>query len=40
VLVSSAVRDLVAGSGLSFTDRGAHRLKGVAEERHLFALAA
>jgi class 3 adenylate cyclase len=40
VLVSSSVRDLVAGSGLDFVDRGAHPLKGVAEERQLFALAA
>lgn len=40
VLVSSSVRDLVAGSGLSFADRGVHILKGVAEERRLFALAA
>ena len=38
VLVSSSVRDLVAGSGLSFVDRGTHALKGVAEERRLFAL--
>ena len=29
VLVSSTVRDLVAGSGLTFTDRGMHDLKGV-----------
>ena len=29
VLVSSTVRDLVAGSGLAFTDRGTHELKGV-----------
>jgi len=29
VLVSGTVRDLVAGSGLSFTDRGIHELKGV-----------
>ena len=29
VLVTSTVRDLVAGSGLSFTDRGVHELKGV-----------
>lgn len=29
VLVSRTVRDLVAGSGLSFADRGAHELKGV-----------
>jgi len=29
VLVSSTVRDLVAGSGISFEDRGKHELKGV-----------
>ena len=29
VLVSSAVRDLVVGSGIEFTDRGTHELKGV-----------
>jgi len=29
VLVSSTVRDLVAGSGFSFSDRGRHELKGV-----------
>jgi class 3 adenylate cyclase len=29
VLVSSAVRDLVVGSGIKFKDRGVHRLKGV-----------
>jgi len=29
VLVSSTVKDLVAGSGLVFTDRGEHELKGV-----------
>ncbi|HZQ49430.1 MAG TPA: adenylate/guanylate cyclase domain-containing protein [Candidatus Dormibacteraeota bacterium] len=29
VLVTSTVRDLVAGSGLSFSDRGLHELKGV-----------
>jgi len=29
VLVSSTVRDLVAGSGLVFDDRGVHELKGV-----------
>ena len=37
VLVSSAVRDLVAGSGFSFVDRGSHQLKGVDEERRLYA---
>jgi class 3 adenylate cyclase/pimeloyl-ACP methyl ester carboxylesterase len=39
VLVSSSVRDLVAGSGFAFVDRGSHRLKGVDEERRLFAVA-
>jgi class 3 adenylate cyclase len=29
VLVSSTVRDLVAGSGLQFEDRGSRELKGV-----------
>jgi class 3 adenylate cyclase len=29
VLVSSTVRDLVAGSGIRFEDRGEHELKGV-----------
>ena len=29
VLVTSTVRDLVAGSGLEFCDRGQHTLKGV-----------
>jgi class 3 adenylate cyclase len=29
ILVSSTVRDLVAGSGLSFADRGVHALKGI-----------
>ncbi len=38
VLVSSTVRDLVAGSGLSFEDRGARGLKGVPGEWRLFAV--
>ncbi|MEK7715638.1 MAG: adenylate/guanylate cyclase domain-containing protein, partial [candidate division NC10 bacterium] len=38
VLVSSTVRDLVAGSGLRFEDRGTHTLKGVPGEWHLFAV--
>ena len=38
VLVSSTVRGLVAGSGLRFEDRGAHALKGVPGEWHLFAV--
>ena len=32
VLVSRTVRDLSAGSGLMFEDRGSHQLKGVPEE--------
>jgi class 3 adenylate cyclase len=35
-LVSSTVRDLVAGSGLRFTDRGSHALKGLPEEMRLY----
>lgn len=38
VLVSSTVKDLVAGSGLSFLDRGTQPLKGVADDWHLFAV--
>jgi class 3 adenylate cyclase len=38
VLVSSTVKDLVAGSGLTFEDRGEHALKGVPGEWHLYAL--
>jgi len=37
VLVSSTVRDLVAGSGLRFSDRGTHPLKGIPGEWRLFA---
>jgi pimeloyl-ACP methyl ester carboxylesterase len=40
VLVSSTVRDLVAGSGIRFEDRGRHSLKGVPDEWSLFAVAA
>src|SRR4051794_11047345 len=39
VLVSRTVRDLTAGSGLQFTDRGAHKLKGIPEDWQLYALA-
>jgi len=39
VLVSRTVRDLTAGSGLEFTDRGIHKLKGVPEDWQLYALA-
>ncbi|MGH3134184.1 MAG: adenylate/guanylate cyclase domain-containing protein [Gaiellaceae bacterium] len=37
VLVSSTTRDLVAGSGLEFDDRGEHELKGIEGVRRLFA---
>jgi len=40
ILVSSTVRDLVAGSGLAFSDRGIHGLKGVPEEWRLFEVVA
>jgi class 3 adenylate cyclase len=36
VLVSSTVKDLVAGSGLHFNDRGEHALKGIPDEWRLF----
>jgi len=39
VLVSRTRRDLVAGSGLSFAERGSHALKGVPREWDLFAAA-
>jgi class 3 adenylate cyclase/tetratricopeptide (TPR) repeat protein len=39
VLVSSTVRDLVTGSGLSFEDRGAHVLKGVPGHWRIFAVS-
>jgi class 3 adenylate cyclase/pimeloyl-ACP methyl ester carboxylesterase len=38
ILASSTVKDLVAGSGLIFEDRGSHQLKGVPDEWHLFAV--
>jgi pimeloyl-ACP methyl ester carboxylesterase len=38
VIVSSTVKDLVAGSGLRFRDRGAATLKGVADEWRLYAV--
>ena len=37
VLVSGVVRDLAAGSGIEFDDRGVRALKGVPGEVHLFA---
>jgi DNA-binding NarL/FixJ family response regulator len=39
VLVSGIARDLAAGSGLAFSDRGEHVLEGIAEPRRLYAAA-
>jgi class 3 adenylate cyclase len=39
VLVSSTVKDLVAGSGLDFREHGIHTLKGIPGEWRLFAVA-
>jgi len=38
VLVSSTVKDLVAGSGIEFQDRGLAELKGISGEWRLFAV--
>jgi class 3 adenylate cyclase len=38
VLVSSTVKDLVAGSGLRFTDRGSQSLKGIPGEWQIYAV--
>ena len=38
ILVSSTVRDLVAGSGIRFADRGKHALKGVPDAWRPFAV--
>jgi pimeloyl-ACP methyl ester carboxylesterase/class 3 adenylate cyclase len=38
VLVSSTVKDLVVGSGLTFADRGAHSLKGAPGEWRLYSV--
>ena len=38
VLVTSTVKDLVAGSGLSFDERGEHELKGIPDRWRLFAV--
>ena len=37
VLVSSTTKELVAGSGLQFVERGTRRLKGILDEWRLFA---
>jgi class 3 adenylate cyclase/uncharacterized RmlC-like cupin family protein len=39
VLVSSTTRELSAGSGFDYEDRGSHLLKGIPDPRHVFALA-
>jgi class 3 adenylate cyclase len=38
VMVSSTVRDLVYGSGISFKDRGDYQLKGIGEKKQLFSV--
>jgi len=38
VLISSTVRDLVAGSGFEFCDRGAHEFAGIGSRWHLFGV--
>jgi class 3 adenylate cyclase len=38
ILVSSTVKDLVAGSGIEFTERGTHQLESIAGEWRLFAV--
>ena len=39
VLVSRTVKDLVVGSGIDFSDRGTHELKGVPDTWQLYAVA-
>ena len=38
VFVSRTVKDLVAGSGIEFENRGEHTLKGVPDEWHVYAV--
>jgi class 3 adenylate cyclase len=40
ILASSVLRDLVAGSGLYFEDRGVHALKGLADGVRIYATEA
>jgi len=40
VLVSSTVRDLTAGSGIVFEDRGEHELKGIPDRWHLYRVVS
>jgi class 3 adenylate cyclase len=37
VLISQTVKELVAGSGFTFTDAGEHQLKGIPQSYHLYA---
>lgn len=39
IVVSTTVRDLAAGSGLKFVERGLHELRGVPEPREVLAVA-
>jgi class 3 adenylate cyclase len=40
VLVSGTVKDLVAGSGIGFVDRGEHVLKGIPDQWRIYAVGA
>ncbi|MFN2614450.1 MAG: alpha/beta fold hydrolase [Actinomycetota bacterium] len=40
VLVSRTVKDLVAGSGITFADRGVHTLKGVPDEWQIYSVTS
>ena len=40
VLVSGTVKDLVAGSGIGFEDRGVQSLTGIPGEWHLYAVGS
>jgi class 3 adenylate cyclase len=40
ILVSRTVKDLVAGSGLQFNERGKHTLKGVQDPMELYAASS
>ena len=39
VLTTSTVKDLVAGSGIAFSDHGTHELKGIPEPWHIYEVA-
>jgi class 3 adenylate cyclase len=38
ILVSQTVKELVAGSGIEFQDRGSHELKGVPGDWRLYSV--